>query len=139
MLLASALRAVARLEVFGSSSELTCEPVDSGGGDSGWDSGSFVGAHMLICIYAQSQSKYISVFSFDFILVLLSFHCSHTVPIFSEFFSIFLAILFTSKAYHFDTALSILLPFKRPRSRASCGIKSYYTQRARSLRRAELS
>ena len=40
MLLASALRAVARLEMFGSSSELTCEPVDSGGGDSGWDSGS---------------------------------------------------------------------------------------------------
>ena len=37
MLLASALRAVARLEVASSLLEPTCKPVDSGGGDGDWD------------------------------------------------------------------------------------------------------
>ena len=59
---------------------------------------------MHIC--TKSIQIYFGIF-FDFILVLLSFHCSHTVPIFSEFLPIFLAILFTSKACHFDTALLI--------------------------------
>ena len=84
-------------------------------------------AYMHIC--TKSIQIYFSIF-FDFILVLLSFHCSHTVLIFSEFFPIFLAILFTSKACHFDMALLILLLFKCPHSCASCGIKSYYMQRA---------
>ena len=68
---------------------------------------SIVGAHMLICIYAQSQSKYISVFSS--ILFLYYFHFTVLTPFqfFFEFFPIFLAILFTSKACHFDTALLI--------------------------------
>ena len=96
------------------------------------------GTYAYIHICTKSIQIYLGIF-FDFILVLLSFHCSHTIPIFSEFFPIFPAILFTSKACHFDTALLILLPFKRPRSRASCGIKLYYMQRARSLRRAERS
>ena len=61
-------------------------------------------AYMHIC--TKSIQIYFGI-SFDFILVLLSFHCSHTVPIFSEFFPIFLAVLFTSKACHFDTALLI--------------------------------
>ena len=59
---------------------------------------------MHIC--TKSIQIYFGIF-FDFILVLLSFHCSHTVPIFFEFFPIFLAILFTSKACHFDMALLI--------------------------------
>ena len=91
---------------------------------------------MHIC--TKSIQIYFGIF-FDFILVLLSFHCSHTVPIFSEIFPIFPAILFTSKACHFDMALLILLPFKRPRSHALCEIKLYYTQRMHSLRRAERS
>ena len=70
-------------------------------------------AYMHIC--TKSIQIYFGIF-FDFIFVLLSFHCSHTIPIFSKFLPIFLAILFTSKACHFDTALLILLPFKRPRS-----------------------
>ena len=61
-------------------------------------------AYMHIC--TKSIQIYFGIF-FDFILVLLSFHCSHTVPNFSKFFPIFLAILFTSKACHFDTALLI--------------------------------
>ena len=61
-------------------------------------------AYMHIC--TMSIQIYFGIF-FDFILVLLLFHCSHTVPIFSEFFPIFLAILFTSKACHFDMALLI--------------------------------
>ena len=93
-------------------------------------------AYMHIC--TKSIQIYFGIF-FDFILVLLSFHCSHTVPIFSNFFPIFPAILFTSKACHFDMALLILLPFKHPHSRTSCGIKSYYTQCTRSLRCAEQS
>ena len=93
-------------------------------------------AYMHIC--TKSIQIYFGIF-FDFILVLLSFHCSHTVPIFSEIFPIFLAILFTSKACHFDTALLILLPFKRPHFRMLCGIKLYHTQCLCSLRRAEQS
>ena len=50
-------------------------------------------AYMHIC--TKSIQIDFGIF-FNFILVLLSFHCSHTVPIFSEFFPIFLAILFTS-------------------------------------------
>ena len=91
---------------------------------------------MHIC--TKSIQIYFGIF-FDFILILLSFHCSHTVPIFSENFPIFPAILFTSKACHFDMALLILLPFKHPHSHASCRIKSYHTQRARSLRHTEWS
>ena len=97
-------------------------------------------AYMHIC--TKSIQIYFSIF-LDFILVLLSFHCLHTVPIFPNFFSkifpIFLAILFTSKACHFDTALLILLLFKHPHSHALCGIKWYYMQCARSLRHAERS
>ena len=66
-------------------------------------------AYMHIC--TKSIQIYLGIF-FDFILVLLSFHCLHTVPIFSKIFPIFLAILFTSKACHFDVALLILLLFK---------------------------
>ena len=80
---------------------------------------------MHIC--TKSIQIYFGIF-FDFIFVLLSFHCLHTIPIFSKIFPIFLAILFTSKACHFDMALLILLPFKHPHSRTSCGIKSYHTQ-----------
>ena len=43
-------------------------------------------AYMHIC--TKSIQIYFGIF-FDFILVILSFHCSHTVPIFSEFFRIF--------------------------------------------------
>ena len=92
-------------------------------------SGYPVGAHMLICIYAQSQSKYCSVFSLIlFIVAFHSFHCSHTVTIFLIFFPIFPAILFTSKGCHFDMAQLILLLFKHPQSCTSCRIKSYHTQ-----------
>ena len=93
-------------------------------------------AYMHIC--TKSIQIYFGIF-FDFILVLLSFHCSHTIPIFSEFFPIFLAILFTSKACHFDTALLILLLFKHPHSHVSCRIKSYHMQCVHSLRHAEWS
>ena len=83
-----------------------------------------VGAHMLIRIYAQSQSKYISVFSL--ILFLYHFHFTVHTPFqfFPNFSLFFLAILFTSKACHFDMALLILLPCKRPHSHAPCRIKS---------------
>ena len=50
----------------------------------------------------------------SFYLCITSFHCSHAIPIFSEIFPIFLPILFTSKACHFDMALLVLLPFKHP-------------------------
>ena len=43
--------------------------------------------HDSIC--TKSIQIYFGIF-FDFILVLLSFHCSHTVPIFSEFSLFFL-------------------------------------------------
>ena len=56
-----------------------------------------VGAHMLICIYAQGQSKYISGFS----LILLFHHIPFTVTIFLIFFSIFVVVLFTSKSLSF--------------------------------------
>ena len=66
-----------------------------------------VEAHMLICIYAQSQSKYISVFSSILFLYYFHFTVRTLFQFFSEFFPIFFAILFTSKACHFDTALLI--------------------------------
>ena len=44
-----------------------------------------VGAHMLICIYAQSQSKYISVFS----LILFLYYFHFTVRTLFQFFPIF--------------------------------------------------
>ena len=95
-----------------------------------------------ICLYAYMHKVNPNIFRYflwfysciTFISLL-----AHRSNFFFKFFPIFLAILLTSKACHFDTALLILLPFKRPRSRASCGIKSYYTQHARSLRRAEQS
>ena len=96
------------------------------------------GTYTYMHICTKSIQIYFGIF-FDFILVLLSFHCSHTVSIFSKFFPIFLAILFTSKACHFDMALLILLPFKRPHSCTLCGIKLYYTQCIRSLRCTEQS
>ena len=67
--------------------------------------------HIHIC--TRSIQIYFCIF-FPFICVSSSFHCSHTIPIFSEFFPIFLPILFTSKACHFNMALLILLPFKCP-------------------------
>ena len=67
--------------------------------------------HMHIC--TRSIQIYFRIF-FHFICVSPSFHCSHAIPIFSEIFPIFLPILFTSKACHFDMALLILLLFKRP-------------------------
>ena len=71
--------------------------------------------HMHIC--TRSIQIYFHIF-FPFICVPLSFHCSHIIPIFSEFFPIFLPIPFTLKACHFDTALLILLPFKRTGGRS---------------------
>ena len=73
-----------------------------------------VGAHMLIYIYVQSQSKYISVFSL--ILFLYYFHFTVRTPFqfFLNFFPIFVAILFTSKACHFDTALLIFASVYAP-------------------------
>ena len=67
--------------------------------------------HMHIC--TRSIQICFHIF-FHFICVLLSFHCLHIIPIFSEIFPIFLPIPFTLKACHFDMALLILLPFKRP-------------------------
>ena len=47
-----------------------------------------VGAHMLICLYAQNQSKYISVFSL--ILFLYYFHFTIRTPFqFFPYFSLF--------------------------------------------------
>ena len=45
-----------------------------------------------ICLYAYMHKVNPNIFGyfFDFILVLLSFHCSHTVPIFSKFSLFFL-------------------------------------------------
>ena len=48
-------------------------------------------AYMHIC--TKSIEIFFGIF-FDFILVLLSFHCFHTIPIFSENFPIFFAVLF---------------------------------------------
>ena len=56
-------------------------------------------AYMYIC--TKSIQIYFGIF-FDFILVLLSFHCSHTILIFSEFFPIFVAVLFISKSLSFQ-------------------------------------
>ena len=42
-------------------------------------------AYMHIC--TKSIQIYVGIF-FDFILVLHSFHCSHTIPIFSKFYSL---------------------------------------------------
>ena len=69
------------------------------------------GTYTYMHICTKSIQIYFNIF-FDFILVLLSFCCLHTVPIFSAFFPIFPAILFTLKACHFDMALWILLLFK---------------------------
>ena len=59
-------------------------------------------ANMHIC--TRSIQIYFWIF-FDFILLSHSFHCLHTVTIFLRFFSIFVVVLFTSKACHFDMAL----------------------------------
>ena len=101
-----------------------------------WDLSIAASHYMHIC--TKSIQIYFGIF-FDFIPVLLSFHCSHTILIFSEIFPIFPAILFTSKACHFDTALLILLPFKCLHSHALCRIKSYHTQCTHSLRHTEQS
>ena len=47
-------------------------------------------AHMLAYMHISTKSIqiYFGIF-FDFILVLLSFHCSHTIPIFFQFFPYF--------------------------------------------------
>ena len=80
-----------------------------------------VGAHILICIYAQSQSKYILVFSS--IAFLYYFH--FTVRTVFQFFLKFSLFLYLSqKACHFKTAL-LFASFKHPCSRLSCGIKLY--------------
>ena len=71
---------------------------------------------------------------FDFILVSHSFHCSHIISIFSEIFPIFVAVLFISKACHFNTALFILLPFRHLHSCMLCRIKLYNTHHMCSLR-----
>ena len=64
-----------------------------------------VGAHMLICIYAQGQSKYIS----GFYLILFFYHIPFTIHSLRQFFSdfslFFFVVLFTSKACHFNMAL----------------------------------
>ena len=91
---------------------------------------------MHICI--KSIQIYFSIF-FDFIVAFHLFHCSHTVTIFLIFFPIFLAILFTSKACHFDMAPLILLLFKHLHSHVLCGIKLYHMQHAHSLRHVEQS
>ena len=57
--------------------------------------------HICLNAYTRSIQIYFCIF-FDFIHVLLSFHCSHTVPMFSEFFPIFVAILFISKSLSFQ-------------------------------------
>ena len=72
-------------------------------------------AYMHIC--TKSIEIFFGIF-FDFILVLLSFHCLHTILIFSENFPIFFAvlfILFISKKPVISTWHSYLLPFRRPR------------------------
>ena len=61
-----------------------------------------VGAHMLICIYAQDQSKYISVISLILFLYLIHFIVRTLFQIFSEFFPIFVAVLFISKSLSFQ-------------------------------------
>ena len=86
--------------------------------------------HIYIC--TRSIQIYFRIF-FHFICVSLSFHCSHIISIFSEIFPIFLPILFTPKACHFDMALLILLPFKHPGRhllwiKASMGPKDHNTQ-----------
>ena len=109
----------------------------------GWGSGGkrrsgCWGTYAYMHIYTKSIQIYFGIF-FDFIVAFHSFHCSHTVTNFLILFPIFPAILCTSKACHFDTALLILLPFECPCSCMSCRIKSYYMQHAHSLRRAEWS
>ena len=59
------------------------------------DQEGFVGAHMLICIYAQSQSKYISVFSSILFLYYLNFTVRtpfQFFPNFSLFFLLFYSL-----------------------------------------------
>ena len=89
-----------------------------------------VGAHMLICIYAtKSIQIYFGIF-FDFILVLLSFHCSHTIPFFSKFFPIFLLPFYSLQkpvtlTWHcwFCFRLSARVPTRRAES--NCIIRAH--------------
>ena len=60
-----------------------------------------VGEHMLICIHAQSQSKYISVFSLILFLYYFHFTFRTLFQFFFEFFPIFVAVLFISKSLSF--------------------------------------
>ena len=89
-------------------------------------------AYMHIC--TRSIQIYFWIF-FDFILLSHSFHCLHTMTIFLIFFSIFVVVLFTSKACHFNTALL----FRHPHSCTSCRIRLYNMHHVHSLRCAEQS
>ena len=72
-----------------------------------------VGAYMLICIYAQAQSKYISVFSF--LLFLYYPHFTGRTPF--QFFSLFFLLFYSPKKPVISMRQSYLLPFRRPDSR----------------------
>ena len=95
-----------------------------------------------ICLYAYMNKVNPNIFWyflwFYSCITFISLFAHHS-NFFSKIFPIFPAILLTSKAYHFDTALLILLLFKHPHSHTSCGIKSYHMQHAHSLRRAKWS
>ena len=65
----------------------------------------FLTAHMHICICAQGQSKNISVFSSILFLYYTPFTVRTLSQFFLFFFLIFVAVLFISKACHFDMAL----------------------------------
>ena len=75
---------------------------------------------MHIC--TKSIQIYFSIF-FDFILVLLSFHCSHTIPTFSDFFPYFCCCSIHLQKPVISTWHSYLLPFRCLHSHMSCGIK----------------
>ena len=70
-----------------------------------------VGAYMLICIYAQGQSKYISVFSSTLFLHHIPSIVHTLCQFFSKFF-LFLLLFYSSQKPVISTRHSYLLPFR---------------------------
>ena len=97
--------------------------------DKSW--GVFVGAHMLICIYAQNQSKYISVFSLILFLYYFHFTVRTLFQFFSNFSLFFLPFYSLQKPVILTQHCSFLLLFKCPHSHCEVCLR-YFTKSLRA-------